>query len=81
MADAEVLVTGDSSGESFCVSVWELQSGMQIKTYKGVGCAPHTLSLLGKQYLVAAQENKPVIYVWNIAKVSLQTLAFNAFIC
>lgn len=64
-----MLITSDSSGESFCISVWDLHSGMQIKSYKGSSCSPHTLSLLGKQYVLAAQDGKPIIYVWNIAKV------------
>jgi len=69
MAESEVLMTSDNSGERFCVSVWELHTGMQIKTYKGSSCSQHTMNLLGKQYVLAAQEGKPIISVWNIAKV------------
>jgi WD40 repeat protein len=70
MADAEVAFTTDALGDSFCISVWDLGSGMQIKNYKGGNCSPHALSLLGNQYIMAAQVNKPIIHVWNVAKVS-----------
>lgn len=72
MADAEVAFTTDSLGENFCISVWDLGSGMQLKSYKGGNCAPRTLGFLGNQYLLAAQMNKSVINVWNVAKVSVE---------
>ncbi|EDO39035.1 predicted protein, partial [Nematostella vectensis] len=71
MADMEIALTTDSSGESFCVSVWSISSGMQIKTYKTGSCLAHGLSLLGSQYVLGAQMGKPILHVWNVAKEQL----------
>ena len=69
MADVEVAMTTESSGENFCVSVWDLSSGMQLKAYKGGSCSPHGLSVVGSDYVMAAQSNKPMLHLWNTAKV------------
>ena len=74
MADFEVAVSTESSGENFCISVWDLASGMQLKTYKGGCCSCHGLAVLGKNYIVAAQTGKPVLHVWNVAKVILHVI-------
>ena len=70
MADFEVALTSEESGDNFCVSLWDVTSGMQLKSYKG-GCSPsRCVSLLGKDYILASQLNKPIIHVWHTVKVS-----------
>lgn len=73
MADFEVALTTESSGDNFCVSLWDLNSGMQLKAYKGGSCQARCVSLLGKDYIMASQSNKPIIHTWNMAKESVLT--------
>lgn len=70
MADFEVALSTEASGDNFCVSLWDINSGMQLKAYKGGCCPCRCVSLLGKDYILASQLNKPIIHVWNLAKVS-----------
>ncbi|CAH3026839.1 unnamed protein product [Porites evermanni] len=73
MADFEVALTTDAVGDTFCISLWDLATGMQLKVYKGGCCPPRCVCLLGKDYIMASQVNKPIIHVWNTAKESVQT--------
>lgn len=70
MADFEVALSTESSGDNFCISLWDINSGMQLKAYKGGSCPSRCVSLLGKDYIMASQANKPIIHVWNMTKVS-----------
>lgn len=70
MADFEVALTTDASGDNFCVSLWDVNSRMQLKAYKGGSSPPRCVCLLGKDYILASQMNKPIIHVWHTAKVS-----------
>lgn len=70
MADFEVALTTDAGGDSFCISLWDLATGMQLKVYKGGCCPSRCVSLLGKDYIMASQVNKPIIHVWNTAQVN-----------
>lgn len=76
MADFEVALTTESSGDNFCVSLWDLNSGMQLKAYKGGSCQARCVSLLGKDYIMASQSNKPIIHTWNMAKVGVFVAKF-----
>ncbi|KAJ7372545.1 hypothetical protein OS493_019054 [Desmophyllum pertusum] len=73
MADFEVALSTESSGDNFCISLWDINSGMQLKAYKGGSCPSRCVSLLGKDYIMASQANKPIIHVWNMAKESILT--------
>ena len=70
MADFEVALTTDAVGDTFCISLWDLATGMQLKVYKGGCCPSRCVCLLGKDYIMASQVNKPIIHVWNTAKVN-----------
>ena len=70
MADFEVALTTDAVGDTFCISLWDLATGMQLKAYKGGCCPSRCVCLLGKDYIMASQVNKPIIHVWNTAKVN-----------
>ena len=70
MADFEVALTTEASGDNFCVSLWDVNSRMQLKAYKGGSSPPRCVCLLGKDYILASQVNKPIIHVWHTAKVS-----------
>ena len=69
MADFKVAMSTEATGDNFCVSLWDINSGMQLKAYKGGSCPCRCVCLLGNDYILASQVNKPVIHVWNIAKV------------
>ena len=81
MADFEVALTTESSGDNFCVSLWDLNSGMQLKAYKGGSCQARCVSLLGKDYIMASQSNKPIIHTWNMAKVGVFVAKFKGKKC
>lgn len=70
MANSEVLMTSEESGDNFCISLWDVNSGMQLKAYKGGCCPSRCACLLGKDYIMASQVNKPIIHVWHTSKVS-----------
>ena len=69
MADFEVALSTEATGDNFCVSLWDINSGMQLKAYKGGSCPCRCVCLLGNDYVLASQANKPIIHVWNMAKV------------
>lgn len=69
MADFEVALTTEASGDNFCISLWDVNSGMQLKAYKGGSCSSRCVCLLGKDYVLASLVNKPIVHVWNTAKV------------
>ena len=69
MAEFELGMSTESSGDNSRVSVWELASGMQLKSYKGSCCTRRGVAMLGRQCFVAAQSGKPVLHVFNMAKV------------
>lgn len=72
MADFEIALSTEATGDNFCISLWDINSGMQLKAYKGGGCPCRCVCLLGNDYILASQASKPVIHVWNMAKVQLR---------
>ena len=74
MADVEVAVTTESSGEHDCISFWDIKSGMHLKSYKGGICSVHGLTFVGHDYLIGAQHEKQILHVWNTRKVRGLTL-------
>ncbi|XP_068726659.1 WD repeat-containing protein 18-like [Montipora capricornis] len=73
MADEEVLLTTETSEDNVCVSLWSINSGIQLKVYKGGSCPSRSACLLGRDFILASQVNKPVIHVWHTSKESVQT--------
>lgn len=70
MADEEVFLTTGASEDNVCISLWGVNSGILLKSYKGGSCPSRSVCLLGKDFILASQVNKSVIHVWHTAKVS-----------
>lgn len=70
MADEEVLVTTGASEDNVCISLWGVNSGILLKSYKGGSCPSRSVCLLGKDFILASLVNKSVVHVWHTAKVS-----------
>jgi pre-rRNA-processing protein IPI3 len=69
MADTvEIVLTSDSSDQLWNACVWDPRAGTTLMTYKGGSASPHTLCLLGNDYLLAAEPNKPIIRSWALNK-------------
>lgn len=63
----EVAVTCEGSGQLWNACVWDPHVGTPLMTYKGGGvAAPHSLCLLGKDYLMISDVTKPVLYAWQL---------------
>ncbi|KAH8340435.1 hypothetical protein KR067_002320 [Drosophila pandora] len=63
-----VFISTGSEDNTTC-SVQDLRTGTDLMRYKGGGCAQHQgLSIIGLNYLFAANAAKPLIHVWPINK-------------
>lgn len=47
----------------------DVETGSALTSYKTNGCPPNGLSLLGKEYFIAAQLTKAAIHAWTWSKV------------
>ncbi|XP_074611878.1 WD repeat-containing protein 18-like [Acropora palmata] len=73
MADEEVFLTTGASEDNVCISLWGVNSGILLKSYKGGSCPSRSVCLLGKDFILASQVNKSVIHVWHTAKESVHS--------
>lgn len=63
----EVLVTSDSSGETWSAAVWDPLTGSLLSTYRNAAAlGHHTLQIVGDTYLIAADVTKPRLYLWPL---------------
>lgn len=64
----EVLFASDDNGQQFSTKCFDPHiGGTTLMTYKGGGAVKSkTLSLIGKDYLISANLNKPVLHVWPL---------------
>ncbi|GFG34181.1 hypothetical protein Cfor_08160 [Coptotermes formosanus] len=63
----EVAVTCDSSGQLWNACVWDPRVGTSLMTYRGGGVAePHSLCLVGKDYLMISDHTKPLLHAWQL---------------
>ncbi|KDR21830.1 WD repeat-containing protein 18 [Zootermopsis nevadensis] len=63
----EVAITCEGSGQLWNACVWDTRVGTSLMTYKGGGvAAPHSLCLLGKDYLMISDHTKPVLHAWQL---------------
>eukprot|EP00128_Syssomonas_multiformis_P006609 Colp12_sorted_trinity150504_noHs@24117 len=60
LADDVVLSTS-ADGHSH---LWDLKSATALTAYKGSCCGRRAVTLIGKEYLAVAQNDKPAIHVW-----------------
>jgi len=62
----EVLLTSDSSGQVCNTSVWDHNTGSSLHQFKGNTSSPHTVCLVGRDYLLSAPPDKPLLNVWQV---------------
>lgn len=63
----EVAITCEGSGHLWNVCVWDPRVGTSLMTYRGGGvAAPHSLCLIGKDYLMISDNTKPVLHAWQL---------------
>jgi len=59
-------MASESSGLLWNLAVWDPDTATILTTYKGSSTVPHTLALVGQDYLVSAQPDKPLLNVWQV---------------
>lgn len=62
------MITTDSSGQMWNACVWDPHSGTSLLTYKGNSTGSGALCVLGRDYLLGAVCNKPLLQVWPLQK-------------
>lgn len=63
----EVAVTCEGSGLLWNACVWDPRVGTSLMTYRGGGvAAPHSLCLVGKDYLMISDHTKPLLHAWQL---------------
>uniref|UniRef100_A0A1B6C927 Uncharacterized protein n=1 Tax=Clastoptera arizonana TaxID=38151 RepID=A0A1B6C927_9HEMI len=63
----EVIFTSSDGDNANTINVWNIQTGTNLMTYKNGGiCAIRSLGLLGSEYVIAAEKNKPLLKVWPV---------------
>lgn len=66
-AISEVLFTSSSSTQQWSVCAWDFQSGNALQLYKSGGvCSLKSLTVLAQDYLIAVEQNKPLLRVWPL---------------
>ncbi|CAI9591424.1 unnamed protein product [Staurois parvus] len=67
-APLELVLSSDAAGQVANCSVWDPQTGAVLLTYRGGNSTPHSLALLGGQYLLGGQLGKNYINVWELQR-------------
>ncbi|XP_077546089.1 WD repeat-containing protein 18 [Haemaphysalis longicornis] len=68
MASFECIFTTDGAGQLWNACVWDPVSGSVLAQYKGGTSSPRTLCLLGADYVISAQHEKPILRVWSLQR-------------
>ncbi|KAH7976713.1 hypothetical protein HPB52_018449 [Rhipicephalus sanguineus] len=68
MASFECIFTSDGAGQLWNTCVWDVVSASVLAQYKGGTSSPRTLCLLGSDYVVSAQHDKPLLRVWSLQR-------------
>ncbi|KAH6922842.1 hypothetical protein HPB50_019844 [Hyalomma asiaticum] len=66
MASFECIFTSDGAGQLWNTCAWDIVSASVLAQYKGGTSSPHTLCLLGSDYVISAQHDKPLLRVWSL---------------
>ncbi|XP_011864978.1 PREDICTED: WD repeat-containing protein 18 [Vollenhovia emeryi] len=63
----EVILTSDSSGESWSAAVWDPRNGALLSMYKNATALGHrSLQLLSDSYVLGADATRPRVHVWAL---------------
>ncbi|KAL1433791.1 hypothetical protein MTO96_012320 [Rhipicephalus appendiculatus] len=68
MASFECIFTSDGAGQLWNTCVWDVVSASVLSQYKGGTSSPRTLCLLGSDYVISAQHDKPLLRVWSLQR-------------
>ncbi|XP_064486508.1 WD repeat-containing protein 18-like [Ornithodoros turicata] len=68
MASFECIFTSDSDEKLWNICAWDIVTGSVLKIYKGESSAPRTLCIIGSDYLISANPNKPVLQTWSLER-------------
>uniref|UniRef100_G3MTC6 Uncharacterized protein n=1 Tax=Amblyomma maculatum TaxID=34609 RepID=G3MTC6_AMBMU len=60
--------TSDGAGQLWNTCVWDIVSGSVLAQYKGGISRSKTLCLLGSDYVISAQQDKPLLRVWSLQR-------------
>ncbi|XP_066257848.1 WD repeat-containing protein 18 [Euwallacea similis] len=67
MENQELLLTTSQSSQQFSVSLWDYNTKNVLKLYKNGGTVPNKcLSVVGKDYILAAETSKPLLHAWPL---------------
>ena len=62
----EVLLTSDSSGIVCNTTAWDYTTGSSLHQFKGNTSSPNTVCLAGRDYLMSAPPDKPLLNIWQV---------------
>ncbi|XP_011687160.1 PREDICTED: WD repeat-containing protein 18 [Wasmannia auropunctata] len=63
----ELILTSDTTGESWSAAVWDPRNGSLLSVYKNATALGHrSLQLLGDSYVVGADVTRPRIHIWPL---------------
>jgi len=62
----EVLFTSERSGTPCNTCVWDHTTGSTLHQFKGSTSSPRTVCLVGRDYLLSAPPDKPLLNVWQV---------------
>lgn len=63
----EVLVTSETTGSLSSSSVWDINSGTSLMSYKSGGvAAPRTLCFIGQDFIASVERTKPILHIWPL---------------
>ncbi|XP_013776605.1 WD repeat-containing protein 18-like [Limulus polyphemus] len=65
---SSVVITSDENGQLCSSCVWDVDTGATLASYKGATCATRTLNMIGNEFLIGAQKDKPLLHVWALHK-------------
>lgn len=68
MASFESIFTSDGAGQLWNTCAWDVVSASVLAQYKGGTSSPRTLCLLGSDYVISAQQDKPLLRVWSLQR-------------
>ncbi|KAM0724450.1 WD repeat-containing protein 18 [Formica fusca] len=63
----EVILTSDTTGESWSAAVWDPRNGTMMSVFKNASALGHgTLQLLSDSYILGASATKSRLYIWPL---------------
>lgn len=67
----ELGVITEVAGEHACITIWDLSTGIRLKSFKNCSCLRHGIDFISNDYIVSAQNNTQMIHVYDVQKERL----------